>query len=136
MASKMVMAIGENGPELTPADEVVEIQAIPLGEDNLVVPATVRWMSSIRSGGVPTRIRKIRRPTKHCRYVVVEFDCTPFSRFTNPDGSPYMGNWSSCVVRHLRDAGHEVFAGLTNRERTRIARAVETAEARRAGGAA
>lgn len=30
MASKMVMAIGENGPELTPADEVVEIQAIPL----------------------------------------------------------------------------------------------------------
>ncbi|MGE4070809.1 MAG: hypothetical protein AB7E72_06495 [Lysobacterales bacterium] len=120
----MVLAYGDNGLELTPRDEVIELGEVPLGQQNLVVPATVRWLSTIRAGGVPVRLRKIQRPSKSRPYAVVEFDCTPFARFMNDDGSPFLGDWSSCCVRHLQDARHEIFSGLADRERARIARAV------------
>jgi hypothetical protein len=122
----MVMAIGESGQyEPTPAHEVVEIEAVPLGAGNMVVPATVRWFSSIRDGGcVPTRLRQVNRPKAGVRqFVRVEFDCTPFARYTT-DAGPVMGTWSSCMVRHLADAADPIFAGLTPREHARIRRAV------------
>ncbi len=123
-SSEMVLAYGENGLEPTPRDEVIEIEEVPLGAKNLVIPATVSWLTTIRACGVPTRIRRILRPNSKRAHAVVEFDCTPFERFINDDGTPFMGDWSSCCVRHLQDARHAVFAGLTARERTRIARAV------------
>lgn len=130
--TELILAYGERGLEPTPRGEVIEIEAVPLGEQNVVVPATVRGLSTIRSGGVPTRIRKVWRPSSKRAYVVVEFDCTPFPRFTNAAGSPVLGDWSSCCVRHLQDARHEIFDGLTDRERSRIARAVSAGAA---GGA-
>lgn len=126
-SADMVLAYGENGLEPTPADEVVWIEEIPLGEDNIVVPATVRWLSTIRSGGgIPTRLRKIQRPNSRRPHVLVEYDCTPFERIQNSDGTPVMGDWSSCYVRHLQDARDAIFNGLTDNERSQIAHAVAT----------
>lgn len=121
----MVMAIGDSGQyEPTPAHEVVEIEGVPLAAGNAVIPATVRWQNSYRPGGIPTRLRQVNRPKAGVReFVRVEFDCTPFARYTT-DAGPVMGTWSSCMVRNLADAADPIFAGLTPREQARIRRAV------------
>jgi len=132
----MVMAIGESGQyEPTPADEVVEIEAVPLGAGNIVIPATVRWQCRSCSGGVPTRLRRVAKPKAGGPpWVYVEFDCTPFERFTLDTG-PVMGDWSGCYVRNLADAADPILAGLSPRERARIRSAVVAAAAKLGGAA-
>lgn len=127
--AEMVMAIGDAGQhEPTPASEVVEIEAVPVGAGNAVIPATVRWFSSIRDGGcVPTRLRQVNKPKAGVRqFVRVEFDCTPFVRY-DTDAGPVYGTWSSCMVRNLVDAADPIFDRLTPRERLRIRNAVASA---------
>lgn len=100
MAAKRIEAIGDNGPELVPADEVVEIRAIPVGPGNMVIPATIRAIRK-RGEGMPTRLRRIMRPNTRANpspFVHVFFDCTPFARYMTENG-PVMGDWSSCGLR-------------------------------------
>lgn len=131
-AERMVMAYGDNGLELTPESEVVEIRVMPLGPGNVCIPATVEWASSIREGGIPLRLREVRQPTpesKHA-FVYVSFDCTPFVR-CQLDSGPVYGEWSSCSLRNASDATHPIFSRLSPEERSRLLRAVEECEASR-----
>lgn len=126
----IVMAVGDSG-RLEPMreSETVTIKAVPRAAGNMVIPATVRWFSSIRGGGcIPTRLRYVRKPKAGVRDCVqVEFDCTPFLRYTL-DSGPVFGDWSSCMVRDLTDARDPIFDGLTPREKARIVRAVTEGE--------
>ena len=131
MASEMVMAIGDTGrPEPTPVEETVSIGFLPLGQRNIVIPATIAWFAEIRDGHVPTRLIRVERPSKRkgLDYAKVTFQCTRFVRYTLDTG-PVYGDTASCAVRDLDDARHPVFAGLTAAERARIERAVRATEA-------
>ena len=132
MASEMVMAIGDTGrPEPTPVEDTVSIGFVPLGNRNIVTPATIAWFAEIRDGHVPTRLMRVERPSKRngLDHVKVTFQCTRFVRYTL-DSGPVYGDWASCAVRDLEDARHPVFAGLTAAERARIERAVRATESR------
>lgn len=121
---KLISAIGDTGVEQVPTSMTVPVAAVPLGDGNTVVPATLRWQSAFRSGGIPTRVRRIKWPTKRngLRFASVEFDCTPFVRYTLDTG-PIYGDWSGCCVRNLGDAFDPVFDGLSPGELKRIERA-------------
>lgn len=121
MAAKRIEAIGDNGPELVPADEVVEIRAIPVGPGNMVIPATIRAIRK-RGEGMPTRLRRIMRPNTRANpspFVHVFFDCTPFARYMTENG-PVMGDWSSCGLRGAVDAMDTLWQNLAPSERARL----------------
>lgn len=134
MASEMVMAYGDNGLELTPVEETVSVGCIPAGRNNEWIPASVQWFSTIRSGCVPTRLLKVRFPTKKngLRYASINFACTPFVRY-ELDSGPVYGDWSSCCIRSLADATHPIFGGLSQHELARLVRAGKAAEIFAAG---
>jgi len=116
----MVLAQGDNGRELVPAHEAVEIQETPLGADNIVVPATVRWLSELRGGGVPTKIRSI---TATDAGAYVTFDCTPKVQYVTDNGPVYL-HWSGCTVRDMKDAQDPIFDGLPAHDRAQLFAAV------------
>ncbi|WP_111266320.1 hypothetical protein [Marilutibacter maris] len=121
METKMVMAIGDSGAELTPANEAVEIPVLPMGPGNIVIPASIRFMAS-RGGYVPTKLRRVLRPNTRLNkseFARIEFDCTPFVRYET-DAGPVMGDWTSCFIRDRVDAEDRLFAGLSGEERDRI----------------
>jgi len=130
MASRMVMAYGDSGMlESIPAEAAVEIGCIPLGQGNEKIPATVRYCADKSNGrGVPLRVRRIKLPPlkNGQRYAYLEFDCTPYVRYTL-DSVPVYGHWQSCAVRNSADAADPIFSGLSSRDRTRIARAGKVA---------
>lgn len=128
-APRMVMAIGDDGLEAVPACEVVEIQAIPVGPDNIIVPATVRALRRTPHEKVPTRILAVRGAStrRNARpFALVDFKCTPYQKYTL-GGVPVMGDRCSCFVRHLADARDELWDGLSVADRRRIERAVANA---------
>ena len=128
---KMVEAYGDHGLEFVSEEEVVKICCVPLGSCNEIIPATIRHLSTTREGGghIPERIRRIRWPTvaNGRRYASVEFDCTPFVRYTM-DRGPVFGYWAGCCVRNMRDAQDPIFSSLTIKERRRIERAARAAD--------
>ncbi len=124
MATEMVMAIGDNGMELTPVEDVVGIQCVP-DTGGYVTPAFVRWLAQ-RGDRVPTRIRRINRAGTRLNpkaFPYVEFDCTPYVRYTL-DSGPVYGEWSSCCLRNLADAQDPLWATLPARSRARLVAAV------------
>ena len=122
MATQMVLAQGDYGRELVPAHEAVEIQETPLGADNIVVPATVRWLSELRGdSGIPTKIRSV---TATDAGAYVAFDCTPRVQYVTDNGPVYL-HWSSCTVRNLQDAQDSIFDGLSAHDRAQLFAAVE-----------
>jgi len=127
---EIVMAIGDFGTlEPTPKAHTVEISAIPADSANQVIPATIRWFSALRNGGgIPTRIRRIRYPAGSRKSAVVEFECTPFVRYTLPSG-PVMGDTSSCYLRNSKDAADPIFSRLSSKEHRRLLRAAKASEA-------
>ena len=130
-AERIMWAHGENGLELCPESEVIEIKPIPLGRGNIVVPETVAWLSSIRDGGgVPTKLREIAQPSPESDHkaVRVTFDCTPIERY-RLDSGPVYGEWSSCYVRNAVDVRHPIFNRLTTDERQRMLQAVQECDA-------
>lgn len=121
MATQMVLAQGDNGREWIPASEAVTLQETPLGANNIVVPATVSWLSELRDGGgIPTRIQSITA-TEAGAYVT--YDCTPFPQYATENGHVYL-EWSGCTVRHRQDAEHSIFARLSAEDRARLVVAV------------
>jgi len=129
MTCEMVLANGENGLELTPIEETVSIDVVPLGQGNVIIPATVRFISTTRQGGIPTRLLRIRLPTEKngLTYAQVRFECTPFVRY-EWKGKTVYGDWSSCAVRNMTDADDPIFSRLTLRDRARITRAGKAAQ--------
>ncbi|MCR6699711.1 MAG: hypothetical protein NVV68_00400 [Dokdonella sp.] len=127
--TELVLAHGEHGLEWAPRSEVVEVQTLPLGPSNEIVPATLRSMNQYKGGGAPTRLLRVEKPTKRNgrRFALIRFECTPFVRYDLGDG-PVYGTEHSCYVRHERDAADPLFDSLSSRERARIVRAsrVET----------
>jgi len=123
-AEEMVMAWGENGLEPTPASQVVMIEALPVGEGNLVIPATLRSLGRGCADGryVPIRLLAIEMPTKRNgrSYVRVCFATQRHLKWTTPSGEPVYGERSEVAVRNKGDAFDALFAGLTPRERVRI----------------
>ena len=125
MATEMVLAYGDSGMEPTPRNQVVEIECVPLGPDNLVGPAMVRWLAK-RGGHMPTRVRRVLKPNTRLNrmsHAYVEFDCTPFVLYTSDDG-PVYGNWSGCYVRNPDEARDSVFDALPMNDKVRILTAV------------
>lgn len=124
MASEMVMAYGDNGMELVPASEVVEIRPFPIGVGNIVIPASNRFLNERRGGGVPTRLLSIRRPstTRNPRpFPLVEYECTPYARW---DGDASPRTVSACYLQGERDAGDPLFRNLPASDLQRLRRAV------------
>lgn len=128
---KTVLAIGDSGTlEPTMTSKAVDIGCIPLGACNEKIPGTVRYWAAKNDGeGIPTRVRRIGWPTQKNgqRYAYLEFDCTPFVRYTL-DSGPVYGHWQSCCVRNMHDAADSIFSGLTSMERKRIERAARISE--------
>ncbi|MEN1958422.1 hypothetical protein [Luteimonas changyuni] len=128
MASEMVLAYGDHGLEPTSAGDVVEVPVMP-ETGGAATPAVLRLLN--RGGGVPTRLLRVERPSARNgrRHVLVRFECTPFAQYTRPDGmaTVLLYEWG-CEVRNFAEARDPLFAGLTERERGRIARAVAAAE--------
>lgn len=122
MATHMVLAHGDNGREMIPAAEAVTPTVVPLGPGNLVVPATVRWSNESKGGGIPTRIREL---TATARGVYVTYDCTPFPRYSKPNGSFVYGEWSGCTVRNRADAADSLWSQLSRSDQARILAALE-----------
>lgn len=125
MASEMVMAYGDHGLELTPVEDVVEIQVLPVGPRNAVIPASIR---AIRRQGemIPVRVRRVLKPGTRLNkgaFACVEFECTPFTRYETDTG-PVMGDWSSCWLRGRDDALDPLWQRLSQRDRRRLAAAV------------
>jgi hypothetical protein len=124
---ELVEAIGDNGIELVPISDVVEIPVMPLGEGNIVIPATVRF-DGRRGGGLPRRLISILKPgtrlNHHPRFPYVEFECTPFVRYTLPEG-PVMGHRRGCYIRHIADSKDPVWDALSKADRAKLERAVK-----------
>lgn len=131
MATEMVMAYGDHGLELTPVEDVVAIPVVPLGPKNEVLPVTLRFWKRHESGGDPTRLLRVEKPSARSggQYVYVRFECTPYVSYTTADGPVYRTE-RGCHVRNAADANDPFFAGLTSRERARIAKAVAAVELR------
>ncbi len=117
-----VMAYGDNGLELTPESEAVEIHAIPFGPSNLVIPETVAFLAATRDGGRPTRLIQIDPPTAQSKhpYPLVRFACTPFVRLVMDDVT-HMGEELTCYLLSSKDATHPIFADMPAVDRERIA---------------
>lgn len=125
MASEMVMAYGDHCLELTPTEDVVEIQVLPVGPGNAVIPASIR---AIRRHGemIPTGLRRVLKPGTRLNrsdLAHVEFDCTPFTLY-DTDAGPVRGNWSSCGLRGQEDACDPLWQELSERDRRRLLVAV------------
>lgn len=128
-AHETVMAIGDEGYEATPIDEAVDVNAIPVGPDSMIVPATLRALRRAPNEKVPMRILSVRRAStrRNARpFVLVDFKCTPYQKYTL-GGVPVMGDRCSCFVRHLADARDELWSGLSAADRRRIERAFANA---------
>lgn len=127
VTNDIVMAWGENGLEPTPRGETVEIAPIPVGPGNLVTPVTQRWLHGLkdREGGIPTRIKRVRRRTNDegFRYIGVDYECTAFVSYTL-DSGPVYGHDGTCAVYSGAHATDAFWDRLTTGERTRIRRAL------------
>jgi hypothetical protein len=124
------MAIGENGWEPTPVKEVVVVSPVPVGDDNMIVPVTVRSLRKSPNEGIPTRLLRVLRPGTRLNprsAVRVFYACTPFERYRD-EGKPVLGHEDSCHVRGERDARDPLFDSLSVKERFRILSAAHTAE--------
>lgn len=124
MASEMVMAHGDNGMELVPASEVVEIRPLPMGPGNIPVPAGVRFLNERRGGGVPTRLLGIRRPSTKRNprpFPFVEYECTPYPRW---DVDPTPRTASCCYLTREQDAADPLFDRLPEKDQQRLRAAV------------
>jgi hypothetical protein len=127
MSNRIVMAIGDSGrAEMVRESETVSIPFIPVGADNMIVPATLRALRRSPGAGQPKRLIRILRASTRLNprpYARVEFECTPFERYRIESG-PVFGHQDSCFVRHERDARDPLFDSLTVRDRFRILKAV------------
>jgi hypothetical protein len=127
MTDRFVPAIGDNGCfESVRESETVSIPFIPVGADNMIVPATLRALQRAPGEGQPTRLIRILRASTRLNprpYARVEFECTPFERYRDR-GKVVLGHESSCFVRGERDARDPLFDSLTVRDRFRILKAV------------
>lgn len=121
--ARMVMAIGDSGAyEAMPAREVVEVGSVPVGEDNIIIPASIRYLRRDPTEGNPVRLLSIRRPSTRLNrrsFLLVTFKCTPYARYTWK-GKPVLGDVKSCFITNERDARDPLFESLTVRERFRI----------------
>ena len=102
-----VMAHGENGLELTPIDQVVEIPVLVLAPGNRPIPQTIRALH-VRFGK-PVRllgIRKVGQPW-------------PLIRWLDDRGEKNL-----CYVRNHSEASDPLFDALPASSRERIAAAV------------
>lgn len=131
MASEMVMAHGDFGLELTPVEDVVGIDVLPVGPGGACTPACRRVLDRAMGGGVPTKLLRVKMPNKRLgrHWVSVRYACTPQPRY---EGSEDAYTESGCQVCSLSDVDDPLFAGLTVNERARIARAVRRAAEARA----
>lgn len=111
MATKMVQAHGDNGPEWTAEDAVTVIPAAPLVDtfegDYIATPASIRHFAL--AFGKPVRLTGIRRQAHGWIGVTWRDD---------------RGERASCTVRNAREAGDPLFDGLPPRSRARILAAV------------
>ncbi len=132
-SDNLVMAYGENGPELSPAGETVELPALPVGVGNKVTPATLRFLQRFREGGQPLRLDRMEtRPGEHC--VTAWFQTTPFVRLVD-DAGPVMGNRTCCALFSLADARDALFVELPEDDRRAMGAAVAKMLAGRAAEA-
>lgn len=110
MAIEMVLAHGDNGQELTPAHEVVEIPALVFAPGNRPIPQTIRALPF--RWGRPVRLLGIRR-------VGVPW---PLVRWRDDRGET-----NCCFVRNLAEADDVLFDALPQTSRDRINAAARTA---------
>jgi hypothetical protein len=104
----MVLAHGDNGIELTPAVQVVEIPVLRFAPGNRPIPQTIRALP--HAYGTPKRLTGIRRAG-------VEWPLVTW-RDVN-------GKRGSCYVRNAVEARDLLFAPLAASSRARILAAVE-----------
>jgi hypothetical protein len=123
MSDRVMMAIGDSGGyEAMPAREVVQVGSVPVGEDNMIIPATVRYTRRDVGENVPIKLLNIREPNTRLnrrRHPLVTFSCTPFVRYMLK-GKPVLGDVMSCFVRNEHDAKDPLFDSLSVKERFRI----------------
>lgn len=129
MSDGHVMAIGDTGePELTPIENVVEIGCLPVGPDNICIPASIRALRRHPTERAPVRLISIRKPGTRLNprpFPLVTFQCTPYERYRTNEG-PVLGDVASCYVCSERQAHDPLFDSLTVRERFRILAAART----------
>jgi hypothetical protein len=92
-----------------PKHEVAEIGVLPMGEDNMCIPASVRFFQGLGRYGALTRVTGIRLKGRRFPCVTWRDD---------------RGQRSSCSLRHLADARDPLFAPLSARAKARLVDAV------------
>jgi hypothetical protein len=128
---RRVQAIGDSGHfESVRESEAVSISTVPVGDDNAIVPATLRFLRKSASQGRPTNLLRILQPNTRLNrrpYARVYFKCTPFERYRLA-GKPVLGHEDSCFVRNEADAYDPLFASLSFDEGARILSAVQNSD--------
>jgi hypothetical protein len=125
----LVWVMGDNGRELVPKSQTVEIPIVPFvpnplgGDGMLPVPATVRVL--FRSNPpIPQKLVRIDMAdrTKRRPWCLVTWKCRKYAVSTLA-GKRYRDE-HSCYVRNEADVNDPLFITLTRRERKEICDAV------------
>lgn len=109
MATTMIAAHGDFGPELVDAADAVEIPVLPLAPGNLPVPATIRFLGR----PLPTRLTGISRAGRPW----------PFISWRNARGER-----DGCYVRNTAEAQDAIFRTLPLRSQQRILNAIRAGQ--------
>jgi hypothetical protein len=109
MAIEMVLAHGDHGQELTPADEVVEIPALVFAPGNRPIPQTIRALPF--RWGKPVRLLGIRKAGQPW----------PLVRWRDDRGQT-----ACCYVRNHAEADDVLFGALPQPSRDRLHSAVSS----------
>ena len=99
---ELVMAIGDNGYELTPRSEIVMIRAFPVGPGNKMIPASLRHLYPQLQAQRLLGIRKAGR-----QYPLLTF-------------RGMAGEKHTCCITNAAQAEDQLFNSLSARSRLRI----------------